>query len=529
MKLNSGLIERAKNFLGIGTKTAKPTATDAVIHDAFDAAIYDSVLGEAGILQTTREALVDAGAEYADDLLRDVFMQFFQEQPDLRDAEEMAETHQLNRAVAESIADAVETRETRTHTPWDQYSSVLAATAALAGAEDVIRQHAEQLKDAEQRKAEAEEAMQKSLERLMQAKEKADQAEQDGDEEAAQSAAEQAAQAEQELEESTGAAEQATQQAAAATMAVAAGVRRQVGQAIQQVNEQLDDEADMMGAFGISEDDAKKMSFRERARLAERLRNTRLAKFRKLVGRFRRLSSAARSKKVEHGMDEIVGVELSGDLSRVLASEIVLSEAHEVFELDFLHRLSEDRLLSRQYVGVEQVGDGAIICCVDNSGSMHSPGDREAWAKAFALALYDQARSAGRDFVWINFSSHNEQTAYHFPNGRGSVEDLIQAVEHFYGNYTDFDEPLRMAVEVIERDFNAGKKKADIVFITDGTEQCSPYFLERFRQAKDEIGFRVFGIGVDVEAGGLEDFADTIYHVADLADTSAGEDIMKAL
>jgi uncharacterized protein with von Willebrand factor type A (vWA) domain len=74
----------------------------------------------------------------------------------------------------------------------------------------------------------------------------------------------------------------------------------------------------------------------------------------------------------------------------------------------FAARYAEQRLFVYNTRGEDIAGQGAIIACVDCSGSMARvmPGgvSGEAWAKACAMALLDQARTARRDFAGILFS-----------------------------------------------------------------------------------------------------------------------------
>jgi hypothetical protein len=75
----------------------------------------------------------------------------------------------------------------------------------------------------------------------------------------------------------------------------------------------------------------------------------------------------------------------------------------------FAARYAAGELMLYDSQGEQATGQGAVIACVDTSHSMYEAGPggvtREAWAKACALALLDQARDAGRDFVGILFSA----------------------------------------------------------------------------------------------------------------------------
>lgn len=59
---------------------------------------------------------------------------------------------------------------------------------------------------------------------------------------------------------------------------------------------------------------------------------------------------------------------------------------------------------------------------------------REAWAKACALALLDQARDAGRDFAGILFSAVDKLRVFRFMPG-GSGRPAQQPLEAPYDDH----------------------------------------------------------------------------------------------
>jgi uncharacterized protein with von Willebrand factor type A (vWA) domain len=134
----------------------------------------------------------------------------------------------------------------------------------------------------------------------------------------------------------------------------------------------------------------------------------------------------------------------------------------------FAAHYAEQRLFIYETRGEENTGQGAIIACIDCSGSMR--GHREAWAKACALALLDQARAAHRDFAGILFSSPGQQMTFRFPARQPvAVGDVLDFAEYFYGGGTDFQAPLDAAADLLEAGYNTdGRMRGDIVLITDG-------------------------------------------------------------
>ena len=120
-----------------------------------------------------------------------------------------------------------------------------------------------------------------------------------------------------------------------------------------------------------------------------------------LAGRYRRVAQSKQRQKVTHGTDDVVGVTLGGELSRLLPVELATLAVPEL-ELDMLRRLVERQCMQREHRGVEPVAKGPIIVSVDESGSMQ--GDKAHTAKALALAMAWVARSQKRWCALVAYS-----------------------------------------------------------------------------------------------------------------------------
>jgi uncharacterized protein with von Willebrand factor type A (vWA) domain len=531
------MMGKAKDYLA---KTPKPVdkATDSVKHDRFDGEVFRELLEEAPALA---DMVTDFSQhyDYTEDMVRDVLMEFWQGDPLLRQPTEMRPGWLTNHAVSNHIAGSPDTEQTRSYTMHDRYGAAMATLAVsekvrefLENREDV-QEAAEEADQAEQEQQEAEDAL---TDALVEA-EQCTWPEIGPPSPQAQAAAEALQQALAQMQAKADAAQQAGDQAQQVAAQAKAALRTPVHDAIKEAGEELAEEAALFAAWGVEDGEVQKMSFKERAELAGRLRSAKLTKWAGLVGRFKLMMHAMRTKKVEYGRDEVVGVELSDDLSRLVGVEYVNLVSHPALRLDFLRRLTEGRMLTREYIGVEQVGQGAIICLVDTSGSMkradQSGIPREVWAKAFALALLDQAQISKRDFVAISFSSAGQQRMWEFPKGRVNLEHLIEFTEHFWDGGTNYERPMTMALEKLEREFNQdGSMKGDIVFITDDDCGVSPDWMHAFLAHKARLGFRVFGIKVGVSRGygaGLEAISDNVRTVAEFASPETVQDIFQML
>ena len=161
----------------------------------------------------------------------------------------------------------------------------------------------------------------------------------------------------------------------------------------------------------------------------------------------------------------------------------------------------------------------------------------EAWAKACALALLDQARHARRDFAGILFSSAGQVKVFRFPaDETHHVDDVLDFAEHFFNGGTDFQAPLSAAVELLATEYDTtGKQHGDIVLITDGLCQVTEDWMRDWNTAKHQLGFRTFGVAINqrptaIEAGGVLDaLCDNLRTIDDLTDTATAADLFRVI
>lgn len=318
-----------------------------------------------------------------------------------------------------------------------------------------------------------------------------------------------------------------------------AQVRAEARQAAADAEAELSEEDAAMNAWGVGEGELQRLDADDRMRLAQRLRTPRLAQFAELIGRFRQMSTAQRSRRVEHARGEYVGVGLGDDIGSLIPAELA-NLALPALRAHFAVRYAERQLMIYEQRGDEHEGQGAIIACIDCSHSMTDQDEHgitgEAYAKAMALALLDQARNAvpPRDFAAILFS-HDAEPPICFPADRPvSLDDKLTMASLFPGGGTLFDPPLDAAVELLEAEYNAvGKQRADIVFITDGAADVEEDWMVAWRAAKKRLGFRVFGVSVgpwaDEDTSVLEEICDDVRRIDDLTATHATADLFRAI
>ncbi|MEU1070983.1 VWA domain-containing protein, partial [Streptomyces albidoflavus] len=321
----------------------------------------------------------------------------------------------------------------------------------------------------------------------------------------------------------------------AATPGIRAAARTATAQAVRVTRE----EAALMRAWGVGHGELERMPYEERARLAERLRTGRLARWAELIGRFRQMADGERARKVENATGELIGVTLGDDLSRVLPSELAhlgLPELRAVFAA----RYAAGELMLYDSRGEQTTGQGAVIACVDTSHSMYEEGPggitREAWSKACALALLDQARHARRDFVGILFSAADKLQVFRFPAGRPApVERVLEFAETFLGGGTSYQRPLSAAAALLAEEFDtAARGRGDIVLITDDECGVTEQWTREWQEARHRLGFRLFGFAVGAPtatASGsvLEALCDNLRPIEDLTDVRAAADLFRLI
>jgi uncharacterized protein with von Willebrand factor type A (vWA) domain len=529
------LASRAGKWMGLSTAAAE-RHTAAVVADRFDRVTWrDTCEQSAGLRELAEE--LNERYDHTTDLLTDAFLAAYRVRPRLRERAEMDPSRLVNHQVIASLVESLEFAELHRETAGDPYAAamaVLAQAAALRRMLERSRDAQEQAERAKKAQQDAEGAATAVGEALQQA---ADGADEDGTVPAP--AAEAVHLAIEAAESAESAARQAAWGAAQALPAAAPGIRAAARNAAAKAAEAVREEGALMRAWGVGPGELERMPFDQRGRLAERLRSGRLAEWAELIGRFRQMAGGERARKVENAAGELVGVTLGNDLSRVIPSELTnlgLPELRAVFAA----RYAAGELMLYDSQGEQTTGQGAIIACVDTSHSMYEEGPggvtREAWAKACALALLDQARDAERDFVGILFSAADKLQVFRFPADRpAGIDRILDFAETFLGGGTSYQRPLTAASELLEEEFNdAARTRGDIVMLTDDDCGVTEEWMRGWNDAKHRLGFRVFGVAIGAprvaEADSVLDaLCDNLRSVEDLTDVHAAADLFRVI
>ncbi|MCD6399239.1 hypothetical protein J7L85_00445 [candidate division WOR-3 bacterium] len=263
-------------------------------------------------------------------------------------------------------------------------------------------------------------------------------------------------------------------------------------QAIKDSQAKVEEVSKTLEAWGLDEGELFREGIPEAMGLLERMRkNKDFLKFAKMLGRLRKIAARKAKSKIKGEGRKVAKIEIGRDIRRAHKKELV-ALTYPVLRNQALKRWARGELRLYGQKTRQKLGHGPIIVCEDSSGSMS--GDKQQWTKAVVLSLASFARIQKRTFGWIMFD-YSIQKSNVYPNGQVSAKDMLEIAESRSSGGTNFERPLRKAIEMIQ---NEGLKKADICLITDGECEVSDDFLSEFLATKKRMEINVFSILCDV-------------------------------
>lgn len=284
--------------------------------------------------------------------------------------------------------------------------------------------------------------------------------------------------------------------------------------AANKTNDDLEKIEAFTTAYGTSEDELKKMNFKQRMEFIQRIKdNEHLVELAQRVGRFQRMLKKAKMERTEYAKQEVVGVTQSNDIQRQTPFEHAMRKKAK---LDWKRRLTQRNLQTYKLEGEVPTGKGPIVICIDKSSSME--GQTDHWATAVMFAVMAEAAKDKRT-VHVCFYNYGIQHTQTLVGGQYGIADLIGLTEFAPSGGTNFDRPLTYAYERIKEDKEL--RQADIVFITDGGCRISPNVKENLEQQREKQDINMFTILIGMHAGDLwvkdlVDISDEVHTMEDL-------------
>ncbi|MFC3041564.1 VWA domain-containing protein [Virgibacillus xinjiangensis] len=282
-------------------------------------------------------------------------------------------------------------------------------------------------------------------------------------------------------------------------------------EAIQDTKDTKENLKSLMGGTkaGSGEAELKKMPLRDQLELADTLAmDTQMEEIADWAGRFKQIARKKQKSKHDKATSRS-GVTLGNNPERLLPSELALYK-NEATRTEFLRRFAKRKTRQHDTKGKDTLGQGPIILCLDQSGSMKS---LDTQSKGFALALMSIAKKQKRDFAFIPFSGSAYK--YIFSKGKISGKKMVEVCQNYLGGGTNFEAPLRKGTEVIQ---TSSFKQADIIFVTDGEAPISEEYLQSFKQQKHDKGFQVLSLLIGTKRNTPQRFSDKTVEIKDFTD-----------
>ncbi|MCJ7816358.1 MAG: VWA domain-containing protein [Candidatus Aenigmarchaeota archaeon] len=306
-------------------------------------------------------------------------------------------------------------------------------------------------------------------------------------------------------------------------------IRSAMRQALNQAAEETKETHDFMMGWGIEPGSLQQMPYEDKIELARKIRNSPvLRQVSKIVGRMKLLLASKQKQKITKVPEEIVDISQGDDIMRTVPSDMMLMMDEDTEPL-FIRKFTEKQLQTYELEGKEKQGEGPIIVCVDNSGSMS--GEPEIVSKAIAYALLDLASKKKRRFACIHFGAENEYEVFEItPDMKGDerIKTIISMLSYFRGGGTCYETPLEQTIKIMEKD---EYRRGGCIFISDGECDISDKFLEQYKKVKKDKDFRCIGILVGFGGLVMRKFCDIVITTDALTtdDVKVAEQLFEAI
>lgn len=242
------------------------------------------------------------------------------------------------------------------------------------------------------------------------------------------------------------------------------------------------------------------------------------------AGKMVQYAKARRKERVD-GVDDVTGITIGGDVSRMLASEMCLM-GDELRELDLMRRIIEKQVFQVERSKEIRVGHGPVVVVLDESGSMD--GNNIINAKSFALTMAWLAKIDKRWISLVGFSSHGEYNYLTMPPDAWDQEKMLNWMDHFFGGGTDFN--VLQDVADNWKTMGCPVGKTDVIFITDACASFSDTLVKKFSEWRIENDVKCYGISVAASVGQMGMVCDHVSRIDNFGmDSSTVREILATI
>ncbi len=521
-----------QEILGLtNLKESVKQSFNAFEHYDVDLEFYQDIVDTSPVMQNTIEEgyKIYPAFEY---MYQDIFLSLYKYKARLLPESDIHMSTRLNRKFAECYLNTPEYIKLRQTCRMDQFNAALGTEIIGSKLLKIVEEVMNKLKEQEESIKKMQELMKKEqeMDELIEENEEMDELLQSLIQ-TGQGGSAQAQQLQQQIDQNI-ASKQAIQQLAnqiAEEMDdlieeddLANEITTRAGKAFDEASMQVAETSELVDAWGLGEGEKSRVSYQNKKDAIERIRKSpKLKHLTDLIGRFKESAITEQKKKTKHGAVEISSVTLGNKIEDILPSEKMML-SNEATKKDFYNKYTENRNMVYSKESNKSKNKGPIILCCDESGSMD--GDRETWSKAFTMGVLEIAQIQKRDFAFIAYDSHANEPIV-IKKGEVSPEKVITICEEFLDGGTNFEAPLRKALDLIK---DSTFKNADIIFVTDGDCGVSDSFKQKFKQVKEEKEFACKGILVDMGSwrssdSTLREFCDDVVRISNIADLTNGD------
>lgn len=287
-----------------------------------------------------------------------------------------------------------------------------------------------------------------------------------------------------------------------------------VSLAINKTIDSIDRFTENLKALGVNSDLEVTDDFDHVLELYKALGEPSAIRFLNKVGKKREIARRSQYQK-KRKMQYIIDKVAVGDRFDALIDEEITTLSMEVFSDDFYDRFLNRSLLVYEMEGHAARDRGPIILCYDGSGSMEGVKIEET--KALLVAFIEVARIQKRRLITLQFASKTEPLyIQEFNPNHVTIEEIMRLLGHFIRGGTDFETPLKAAVELLKED---RYRHADILMITDGFSDIRADFKKAFKMWKSAMAFKLYAIIIHGETygdyGDLGEISDEILEIRD--------------